>query len=235
MVSRDNTRLYNILAVIGGIAFALLVVVVFIWLSDDDDGGAVTTVVTTSTVATTTTAPATTTTAGTSTTEVTTTTSPATTTTIAFEGDTSTKTNDTQSGDPGPYLKSIRVGDHPGFVRVVFDLTGSGEPVYIVGYEDPPFSGTSGEEVTVDGAAFIGVNFSPGLRHDIDTLELIYEGDEEFDPGFDPIVEIQFLDDFEAAMYWVIGLTSERPFTVELLEGNGTGGEGIRLVIDIAK
>jgi hypothetical protein len=227
MSSRDNQRLYNILAVIGGVIFALLVVVVFIWLSNDDDGSAVTTIPT---------SPTTTTTGATTTTSVTTTTEPAstttaapTTTTIAFEGDISTKTNDTISGDPGPNLTDVRVGQHPGFVRIVFDLTGDGQPQYIVGYEDPPFVETSGEEVDVDGNAFIYVNISPALTHDVDTFEPTYTGDEELRPGFAPIVEIQFLGDFEAVMEWVIGLDSERPFTVEILQ------DPLRLVIDIAK
>ena len=224
----DNQRLYNILAVLGGVIFALLVVVVFIWLSDDDDGSAVTTVTTSPT--TTTTAPATTTTdpATTTTVEATTTTA-AVTTTVAFEGDTSTKTNETITGSPGPNLTDVRIGDHPGFVRIVFDLTGEGQPLYIVGYEDPPFVEISGEEVDVDGNAFIYVNFSPARTHDIDTLEPTYEGDEELFPGIGPIVEVQFLGDFEAVMEWVIGLDAERPFTVDILQ------DPLRLVIDIAK
>lgn len=229
MSSRDNQRLYNILAVIGGVIFALLVVVVFIWLSGDDDGGSPVTTVTTS-PATTTTGATTTTAAVTTTTEPASTTTVApTTTTIAFEGDTSTKTNDTITGNPGPNLTDLRVGQHPGFVRVVFDLTGDGQPLYIVGYQDPPFMEVSDDEVEVDGNAFIYVNISPALTHDIDTFEPTYTGDEELRPGFDPIVEIQFIGDFEAVMEWVIGLDSERPFTVEILQ------DPLRLVIDIAK
>ena len=229
MTTRDNARLYNILAVIGGVIFALLVVVVFIWLSGDDDGGSAVTTITTSPT-TTTTGVTTTTTAVTTTTEpASTTTVGPTTTTIAFEGDTSTKTNDTISGDPGPNLTDLGVGDHPGFVRIVFDLTGDGQPLYFVGYEDPPFVEISGEEVDVDGNAFIYVNISPALTYDIDTFEPTYTGDEELRPGFEPIVEIQFLGDFEATMEWVIGLDSERPFTVDIFQGP------LRLVIDIAK
>ena len=232
MTSRDNQRLINILAVLGGVIFALIVVVVFIWLSDDDDGGAVTTVTTSATTTTTAAVTTTTTTATTTTAEATTTTTAAsTTTTIPFDGDTTTKTNETVSGNPGPNLTDVRVGDHPedGFVRVVFDLTGEGQPWYIVGYETPPFFATSGDEVDVEGTAFLAVHISPARRHDIDTFDLVYLGPEEFDPGFEPIVEIQFIDDFEATMQWVIGLDAERPFTVAVLQ------DPLRLVIDIAK
>jgi len=231
MTSRDNQRLVNILAVLGGVVFALLVVVLFIWLSGDDDGSAVTTVTTSATTTTsasetTTTTSATTTTESTTTTEVSTTT-----TTIPFAGDTDAKSNLTVSGDPGPYLTDLRIGDHPedGFVRVVFDLSGDGQPFYVIGYADPPFVAISGDEVAVDGSAFIHVVISPALTHDIDTFDPVYTGDEELFPGIDPIVEVQFLGDFEATMEWVIGLTDERPFTVAILQ------DPLRVVIDIAK
>ena len=227
----SDNRLTNILAVLGGVVFALVVVVVFIWLSNDDDGTALTTVTTSAN--TTTTAPATTTTAATTTTGESTTTTGATTTTttIAFDGDTAAKSNFTITGEPGPYLTDVRIGDHPddGFVRVVFDLTGEGQPFYVIGYADPPFLQVSGDEVPVDGNAFIHVVISPALTHDIDTFEPVYTGDEELIPGFDPIVEIQYLGDFEATMEWVIGLTAERPFTVAILQ------DPLRVVIDIGK
>jgi hypothetical protein len=210
------------------VIFALLVVILFIWLGNDDDGSAVTTVTTT---ATTTTVPPTTTTApATTTSSEATTTSAAPTTTIPFEGDTSPKINETASGTPGPNLTDVRIGDHPedGFVRVVFDLTGEGTPFYVVGYQDPPFSDME-SEVAVDGTAFIHVTISPALTFDIDTFEPTYTGDDELFPGFDPITEIQFLTDFEATLEWVIGLSAERPFTVEILQ------DPLRVVIDIAK
>jgi len=238
MTSRADSRLVQVLAVLGGIAFALLVVVVFIWLSDEGDGSAVTTSTvagtTTTTTGTTTTTPGATT-AGPTTTAATTTTGSA--TTVPFEGDVITLTNQTTTGDPGPNLTDVRFGDHPdeGFVRVVFDLTGSGEPYFIVGYEPGPFMETSGDTVEVEGSAFLVVRFSPARIVDIDTLEPTYTGDEELHPGFDPIVEIQFIDDFEAMMTWVIGLTAERPFRVEVFQGDSAGGDGIRLVVDIAK
>jgi hypothetical protein len=239
MTDRPDSRLVQILAVAGGIVFALLVVVVFIWLGDDGNGAAVTTstaagtTTTTSGTATTTTG---TTTAGPTTTAASTTTGVST-TTIPFEGDVITQTNQTTTGDPGPNLTDVRVGDHPdeGFVRVVFDLTGSGEPYFIVGYEAGPFMETSGDTVPVEGGAFLVVRFSPARIVDIETLEPTYTGDEELHPGFDPIVEIQFIDDFEAMMTWVIGLTAQRPFTVAIFQGDSAGGPGLRLVVDIAK
>ncbi len=230
-----NRRLTLFLSILAGILAAALVFGA-VWLFTGRGSSTTTTqaAATTTTTAVTTSTAATTTTAAVTTTSgaVTTTTSAVTTTTNAFVGDTTPKTNDTESGDPGPVLTDVRWGDHPedGFVRVVFEFTGSGTPIYDVRYEDPPFlGGGSGEEVPVLGTAFLRVEVFPGTRYDMNTNTLVYTGDTTLDPGVDPIVEVQFVDDFEAYMTWVIGLTGERAFTVEVLQ------DPLRLVIDIAK
>lgn len=152
-----------------------------------------------------------------------------TTTTSAFSGDTTPKSNDAIVGDPEAYLTEVRFGDHDGFVRVVFELTGVGEPIWMVGYADPPFT-TDGEggEVPVSGSAFLKIDMTPGARYDQD-FTLTYEGDLVLEPGLAPIDQVVFLDDFERVMHWVIGLDAERPFTATLLQ------DPLRLVIDIAK
>jgi hypothetical protein len=229
MTSNSDSRLVNVLAVLGGIVFALFVVVLFIVFSGDgiDTAATTTTVGTPTSVVTTTTSGGGSTTTGADTT----TTTDAPTTTSAFEGDTETKTNDTLDGDPGPNLTDVRVGDHPdeGYVRVVFDLTGEGSPTYVVGYEDGPFMETSGDTVEVDGQAFLVVHISPARLPDIDSGDPTYTGDPELDPGIDPIVQIKFIDDFEASMTWVIGLDTERPFTVRVFQ------DPLRVIVDIAK
>ncbi len=170
---------------------------------------------------------------GTSTTEAPTTTAATTTTaaptTTVFVGGIETVTNLEITGSPGPQLTDVRVGDHPGFVRIVFDLTGNGTPLYIVGYEDPPFLATSGDPVPVDGEAFLAVHLSPARRHDIDTDTPTYTGDLVLDPDLGPIAQIVFVDDFEATMTWVIGLDGERAFLVLVLQ------DPLRLVVDVAK
>ena len=211
-----------------GILVALLAVFAVVVLSGGDD-----TATTTSTTAATTTSEATTTTEGSVTTGATTTTADTTTTsgatTTTFPGGTATVTHTDITGEPGANLTDVRIGDHEGFVRVVFDLTGNGTPFYIVGYETPPFTATSGDPVPVEGSAYLAVHLFPARRFDMDTLELTYEGDLVIDPGLDPIEQIVFVDDFEATMLWVIGLTAEKPFTVDVLQ------DPLRLVIDIAK
>ena len=225
----NDRRSTMVLAVIAGVLVAVLVFVVILLTTGGDSTTTSTEAATTSgvstTTATTTTTPTTTTTVAT-----TTTTGGTTTSTIPFAGDTTTKSNPTQEGSPGPTLTDVRSGDHEGFVRVVFEFTGTGTPMWDVGYAAPPFTGGgSGENVPVLGSAFLKVHVMPGTRYDIDDGTLVYTGDTMIDPGLDPIVEIRFVDDFEADMVWVIGLTTERPFTAEVLQ------DPLRLVIDIAK
>ena len=146
-----------------------------------------------------------------------------------FVGGVETVTNLEVAGSPGPNLTDVRVGDHEGFVRLVFDLTGDGTPIYIVGYEMPPFLATSGDSVPVVGTTFLSIRISPALRYDIDTMTPTYTGDLVLDPGLGPIEQIVFVDDFEASMWWVVGMSGQRAFTVSVLQ------DPLRLVVDIAK
>lgn len=215
-----------IIPILLGIIAAVLVLLTIMLLSGGgDDPVADTTTSTGVDTTTTTIPPATTTTAGTTTTapEETTTTS------AAFAGDTAPKSNDAIVGDPEAYLTEVRFGEHEEFVRVVFELTGAGEPIWMVAYADPPFT-TDGEggEVPVAGTAFLKIDMTPGARYDQD-FTLTYEGDLVLQPDLSPIDQVVFLDDFERVMHWVIGLDAERPFTATLLQ------DPLRLVIDIAK
>jgi hypothetical protein len=212
LTSRPRPSL--LVPILAGVLVAGLAMVAVLVISDDDPQAATTTTAPT-TIATTTTAPTTTTTAAT--------------TTTVFVGGIETVSNLEITGSPGPQLTAVRVGDHDGFVRIVFDLSGEGTPLYIVGYEEPPFLATSGDAVPVDGTAFLAVHLSPARRHDIDTGVPTYTGDLVLEPDLGPVHQIVFVDDFEASMTWVIGLDGERAFTVLVLQ------DPLRLVVDVAK
>lgn len=221
MTARPRPSL--LIPALSGVLVAVIALLIVVLMTSDDDP-----------VDTTTTAVATTTTstiAATSSTEGTTTTAATTSTGVSttVAGSTGTVTNTEITGSPGPNLTDVRIGDHDGFVRIVFDLTGDGNPMYIIGYEQAPFLATSGDPVPVEGAAFLVVHLSPARRYDIDTLVPTYTGDLVLEPGFDPIEQIVFIDDFEAAMQWVIGLDAEHPFTVEVLQ------DPLRVVVDVEK
>jgi hypothetical protein len=213
-----------------GIAFALGVMVLIITLTGPHDPNATTTTTladtttTTADATTTTTVPATTTTAG-----------GATTTTAAagvdFANDTAPKQNETATGSPGPSLMDIRFGAHPGYARIVFDITGSGTPAYHVRYEDPPFyTDGEGAVVEINGSAFLVVTMSPVVSYNPESeeFEMVYTGDRELYPGLAPIIEVINTGDFEGQMTWIIGLTGKKGFRVQVLQSP------LRLVIDIA-
>ncbi|MEX2322643.1 MAG: hypothetical protein WEA29_02580 [Acidimicrobiia bacterium] len=210
-----------------GVAFALGVMLLIVTLTGPHDPNATTTTAladTTTTAApetTTTTEPATTTTAETTTTAA----------DVDFADDFDEVLNTEITGNPGPSLTDIRFGAHPGYARIVFDLTGSGTPMYHVRYEDPPFyTDGEGAEVEINGSAFLVVTMSPVSSYDTESeeFELVYTGDRELYPGLDPIVEVINTGDFEAQMTWIIGLTGQKGFRVQILQ------DPLRIVIDIA-
>lgn len=222
----DRTRT-TILAVLGGLIAGLVVVVmVVVFTSGGDDAAADTTTTTTSIETTTTTEAPTTTTTTTSTPPSTTTsTEPTTTTTTEpFSGDTGAKGTPASSGDPGA-LTDIRLGDHEGFTRIVFDFEGSGEHWWEVGYGDV-FGGGSGELCDVDGAETLGVMAQPATAF---WVEQTYFGPTEFGPDFDSaVVEVMYCDDFEGVLQVAIGVDGEKPFDAFVYQ------DPLRLVIDIA-
>jgi hypothetical protein len=136
------------------------------------------------------------------------------------------------TGNPNGNLIDVRTGAHTGFTRIVWEMDGDqGTPWYTIGYADPPFADVADDVVPVDGDAFLRVVFFPGMRHDIsDPSDIVqtYLGPDTIDVGLGSVVQVVFVDDFEANMEWAVGLTGVRPFHVFTLE-NPT-----RLVIDIA-
>jgi len=143
--------------------------------------------------------------------------------------DTNTKTAES-TGDPGSALTAVRTGDHITFSRVVFDFEGDGTPMYEVGYEPgPTFTGSGGgDPISPSGSVFLVVRIVPGLTYDVDDFSPTYLGPTSFDPELGSIVEMVFVDDFEAEMVWVFGLTEEQGFHVS------TRIDPQRVVIDIA-
>ena len=178
---------------------------------------------TTSTTVAPTTAPTTTTT--------TTAASTTTTTTVPFNGTTATQQGP-MNGTPDGRLVDVRVGAHPGFTRVVWEMDGNlGTPLYIVAYEPGPFENMAGPVAAPAGNAFLKVIFTPGIRWDLtDPGNIIrtYLGSELITVNSGSVREVMFLEDFEANMEWIIGLTGQKPFHAFTME-NPT-----RLVIDIS-
>ncbi|OMQ15486.1 hypothetical protein A7K94_0209090, partial [Modestobacter sp. VKM Ac-2676] len=61
------------------------------------------------------------------------------------------------AGAEGLTVTSVRVGDHEGFERVVFELAGTGTPGWQVEYVEAPSSQGRGTPVDVPGQAYLRV------------------------------------------------------------------------------
>ena len=169
-----------------------------------------------------------------------TTTSTATTsTTVAGEpedvvGDTSTD-EVTSAGFPetGPpsFLSEVRVGEHDGFQRIVFEFSQGVPPSYQIRYVDDPPTAPSGQPADVEGDAYLEITMIPASGVDLSSGDprQLYGGPTEM-PGPTPdgvVVELVQAEDFESRLNWVVGLTEQVPFAVVTAE------DPSRLVVDL--
>jgi len=125
-------------------------------------------------------------------------------------------------------VTDIRVAEHDGYDRIVFDLAGrgSGKPGWRVEYVDRATDDGSGLPVAVDGDAILRVSLS-GTATPTDSGVEEYSGD-RIQPGTEAVDEIVYRYWFEGYTTAFIGVDeTQRPFRVFLLE-NPT-----RVVLDI--
>ncbi|NLX00172.1 MAG: hypothetical protein GXY39_10770 [Actinomycetales bacterium] len=163
------------------------------------------------------------------TTDPTPTTAPTATETVLPEDDSwSTAENSSNfPGGGGDLLPvGVRTGDHDGFDRVVFDLSGSGQPGWRVTYVERAIEDPSGEEITLEGDAVSEVIIS-GLRmpEESEFDSVLRAGPIDVD-DLDEVEVIHVSGLFEGQLQVLIGLESEVPFRVFVLQ------DPVRLVID---
>jgi hypothetical protein len=134
----------------------------------------------------------------------------------------------TGAGETFLSVTNIRVAEHDGYDRVVFDLDGkgSGQPGWRVEYVDQATDDGSGHAVQVDGDAILRVSIS-GTATPMDSGVEEFSGD-RIEPGTESVDEIVYRYWFEGYTTAFLGIDEgERPFRVFLLE-NPT-----RVVIDV--
>lgn len=133
------------------------------------------------------------------------------------------------SAPPVATQTDVRYGAHADYDRVVFDFVDN-SPGYVIQYVDPPIvEDGSGNEVEIEGEAFIEVRFSTAQAHDDEGNLTIDEDKLEIVPGLTSVLEIVRTGDFEGYVTWVLGLPEELDFRVAFLSGDPT-----RVVVDIA-
>lgn len=124
-------------------------------------------------------------------------------------------------------VAGVRIGNHQGFDRVVVDLEGDGDPGWFVDYTSTPMQGTIGRALAVSGNAFLNINIDgtiPPSQLGIDTAMPV-----ERNGATGNIVDVVNGGTYEGRSQVVVGLRSEAPYSVQVLE------DPKRLVIDIVQ
>lgn len=123
-------------------------------------------------------------------------------------------------------LRDVRLGDHEGFQRVVFDFGEDPVPGYHLEYVDKPVRQCgSGHVVEVAGDGWLRVRFTPADAHTPEGEPTVVERDRRFATG--NVRQLVLLCDFEAQVEWVVGVGSPNRYRViELSSPN-------RLVVDV--
>ena len=130
-------------------------------------------------------------------------------------------------------LKSVRVGSHEGFERIVFEFAGTSVPGYRVQWVDGPITADgSGDEVEVAGEAFLEIVMQPASGVDLSApqLTIVYQGPDRVPVAGQTtlITDLVRTGDFEAVLSWAAGTTERVPFRVQ------TFTSPVRVVIDLA-
>lgn len=123
-------------------------------------------------------------------------------------------------------VTDVRIGQHEGFERVVFELDGGGTPGWFVDYADTPTQQCSGKTIAHSGDTALNVN--------IDGVVYPFEAGKD-DPRIGVVdapmegVVTQVVNGgtFEGRRQFVIGMNARKPYSVQVLD-NPT-----RLVVDI--
>lgn len=130
------------------------------------------------------------------------------------------------SKDTQPFiLEAVSVGEHEGYVRVVFQFT-DGLAGYRIAHATPPFTQDgSGDTVTVKGKGHISVRLT-AQAHDEDGKPTV-ENTTIPGPTGSSVTEIKPLGDFEGVVNYVIGTTAVKQMRVFTLKSPA------RVVVDI--
>ena len=141
----------------------------------------------------------------------------ATTTTAPGAGGFATTTVSTPPTERG-LLAEVTATNDGDVDRVTFTFEDE-VPGYRVGYVDRPLiEDGSGDEVTVDGTAVLGVHFEPASGFDLSGEgRQVYEGPTRLDLATTVVLDVLRVSDFEANLDWAIGVdAADVPFRVRV-------------------
>ncbi|MFI9508943.1 hypothetical protein [Nocardia sp. NPDC052566] len=132
------------------------------------------------------------------------------------------------SKDAALTVTDIRIGHHPGFDRVVYELGGVGAPGWRVQYADRAIQDGSGKQIDVAGRSILEVQIL-GSAYPFDSNVTPYAGpDPAVNPAAPGITGVYRTLVFEGTTQSFIGVNADKPaFSVTALT------QPTRLVIDI--
>jgi len=123
-------------------------------------------------------------------------------------------------------ITDVRVAEHVGYDRIVFEFSGGIPETLIEAVLEPFFEDASGLPLTVNGTAFLRVTMHGASKVDADGV-ITYSGPTEFEPGLPQLVHLVEGGDHEAVSTWYLGMDGGGCIRVLRLAGPS------RLVIDI--
>ncbi|MCZ2824721.1 MULTISPECIES: AMIN-like domain-containing (lipo)protein [unclassified Modestobacter] len=132
------------------------------------------------------------------------------------------------TGEP-VVVTDVRLGAHPGFDRMVFEVAGEGEAGWRIGYTDDPRAQGSGAPVDVPGDAVLGITLT-NIALPADAPEGVqpWDGpDRQQVPGASALQALVEDTLFEGQYTFFAGLDAERPFAVSRLSSPQ------RIVVDV--
>ncbi|MDP9432482.1 MAG: hypothetical protein M3P91_07185 [Actinomycetota bacterium] len=133
-----------------------------------------------------------------------------------FRADTRADVEETTGN--GLSVTDVRVGNHAGFDRVVWEFGGTGRPGWNVRYTDDPRRQGSGDPVDLAGGATLEV-YLTGVGYPTDTGVKEYGGPRRFvTGGTAAVTEVAIGGVFEGRFDAFVGVEDEAPFRVYRLD-----------------
>lgn len=124
-------------------------------------------------------------------------------------------------------ITDFRVGSHDGYDRVVLELSGTDDPGWMINWVQRAHEQGRGEELDLEGPAFLDVNVMwVTYPFDEETEKIAYTGRGLQETGD---IRAYFDSIFEGQVHLVIGMDQNRPYRVFTLS------DPVRVVIDVQK
>jgi hypothetical protein len=120
-------------------------------------------------------------------------------------------------------ISDVRVGAHPGYDRIVFEITDSAlRPQVAIVPAEPPFTmDASGQDVDVNGKTYLRITLHDAAGPNL--TEATYDQR----PGYPILTELRNTGDFEGVQTWIAGLTGPACVRVSTLDSPN------RVVVDL--